>query len=149
MQKAFSMIELIFVIVILGILAAVAIPKMMGTREDAEVAKNLQYIGAIATEIPTYVFSQVRVEDNLSKMSNTLANLANAGIADVSQPKKAIIKIGEDSDCVTFELVGSGNEYNLTLTLKQNPTDELCKRVQRNINIADYPIPIKGELVRF
>ncbi|MDP3466533.1 MAG: type II secretion system protein, partial [Sulfuricurvum sp.] len=36
-----TMIELIFVIVILGILAAVAIPKLAATRDDAQVSKEV------------------------------------------------------------------------------------------------------------
>ena len=35
MRKAFTMIELIFAIVIIGILASVAIPKLAATRDDA------------------------------------------------------------------------------------------------------------------
>ena len=38
MKKGFTMIELIFVIVILGILASVAIPRLAATREDAEIS---------------------------------------------------------------------------------------------------------------
>ena len=38
MKKAFTMIELIFVIVIIGILLTVAIPKLSATRDDAKVA---------------------------------------------------------------------------------------------------------------
>ena len=35
MKQAFTMIELIFIIVIIGILASVAIPKLAATRDDA------------------------------------------------------------------------------------------------------------------
>jgi general secretion pathway protein G len=51
MKKAFTMIELIFVIVILGILSSVAISKMAVTRDDAEIVKGRAQVAAIRNAI--------------------------------------------------------------------------------------------------
>jgi len=50
-KNAFTMIELVFVIVILGILAAVAIPKLAATRTDATIAKGRADIASIRSSI--------------------------------------------------------------------------------------------------
>ena len=40
MKKAFTMIELVMVIVVLGILASIAVSKMAVTRDDAMIVKG-------------------------------------------------------------------------------------------------------------
>jgi len=50
-HKAFTMIELVFVIVVLGILAAIAIPKLAATRDDAQIAKGRSDVAAIRAAI--------------------------------------------------------------------------------------------------
>jgi len=47
MKKAFTMIELIFVIVILGILAAVALPKFIGVSSQAHEANLKNFVGTL------------------------------------------------------------------------------------------------------
>ena len=54
MKKGFTMIELIFVIVILGILASVAIPRIAGTREDAEVSAGIANIRTLLSDAASY-----------------------------------------------------------------------------------------------
>lgn len=50
-KKAFTMIELVFVIVVIGILATIAIPRLAATRNDAQIAKARSDIAAIRAAI--------------------------------------------------------------------------------------------------
>jgi len=71
-KKAFSMIELVFVIVILGILASVAIPKFAATRTDAEISKARADIASIRAAIVSERQSRLIKGDNsyMPKLSN-------------------------------------------------------------------------------
>ena len=54
MKNGFTMIELIFVIVILGILASVAIPRLAATREDAEISAAVANLRTLISDINSY-----------------------------------------------------------------------------------------------
>jgi len=53
MKKAFTMLELTFVIVIIGVLSAIAIPKFAATRDDAEISKGRAEVAAMRSAIAT------------------------------------------------------------------------------------------------
>ena len=69
-RYAFTMLELVFVIVILGILAAVAIPKFAATRTDAQISKGRADISSIRSAIVTE--RQTRLIKGDSKYINKL-----------------------------------------------------------------------------
>lgn len=52
-RKAFTMIELVFVIVVIGILSAIAIPKFATTRGDAQIAKAKATVASVRTAVAT------------------------------------------------------------------------------------------------
>ena len=55
MKRAFTMVELVFVIVVIGILAGIAVPKFSATRDDATLVKARTTVASIRSAISTEI----------------------------------------------------------------------------------------------
>ena len=116
-RTAFTMIELVFVIVVLGILAAIAIPRFAATRDDAHLAKGRSDVAAIRAGI---------VSERQSRLLKGETNYV-AALDDGDPLFENVMQYGikaqagnghwqKNGNNYTFTIMGSGNtfEYNST-----------------------------------
>ena len=148
MKSGFTMIELIFVIVIIGVLTAVAIPKLAATRTDAMISVKAQNIMAGATDVAAYAMANGNTESKLSDMAQGFKALVNSG--DATEEDHIIkIKSGSVDDCIVFQII---NPDTNTETLKLsygNTTDDTCNRLRSLIDEQQFPMKLHGTAVLY
>ena len=83
-KKGFTLVELIFVIVILGILSSIAISKLAVTRDDATIAKGRSDVAAIRNAIALAKSVQM-MEGNSTLYPSTLDDGSNTKLFDISK----------------------------------------------------------------
>ncbi|WP_394997105.1 type II secretion system protein [uncultured Helicobacter sp.] len=128
MRGAFSMLELVFVIVILGVLAAIAIPRFSLTRIDAQVVAIENDINNAISTIQREVFSQ-----NLDPKTLTLSQIFT--LAGLSSSRWVLqgnaITLGKNAtpdtqnSCIALSLTNAILELKIT----QKADSTLCEKL--------------------
>ncbi len=127
-RKAFTMVELVFVMVVLGIISAVAVPKFSAGRDDANAAKCTHEFQQLISEISEkYTFK------GYSGFSHTpIGEITNLGTGvlesdGVSSASNTVVSLGIVYMCDgknIAELKGTsvGADYNLTVRDLNTPS---------------------------
>ena len=81
MRKAFTMTELVFVIVVIGILAAIAVPKLSATRDDAKLTKAESIVANVRTALNSEV--QKRILQGIYEPITNVGGTTGSNNADI------------------------------------------------------------------
>ena len=119
MKSAFSLLELIFAIVILGIIASFAIPKYIDTKDSALVLTIKRDVNTAVNSIQSYYLLNQKI-DKISDAINV--NETNWTLSDT--------KITDKNECLSLEVKTSdeGNK-SLELAIDDTKTANICVKL--------------------
>ena len=139
MKKGFTMIELIFVIVILGILASVAIPRLAGTRDDAEISAAIGNLRTLVSDANVYYVTKGSFGATTKWQEFTSVPLVGADATAVnSTAATANLKVGGEN-CIGLYLVEKTNTAPAHIVFTQPAsTGTTCTKVKEAPSVKAY-----------
>ncbi len=134
MKKGFTMIELIFVIVILGILASVAIPRLAATREDAEISAAVANLRTLVSDATAYYTAKGDFTGvNWNQITNVPLDNANQVVTNATS-----LKAG-GRNCISVQLQNkNGTTPAHILISKEGSATGVCDQVQKSEPLKGY-----------
>lgn len=108
MQKGFTLIELMIVVAIIGILAAIALPAYQDYTTRAKVTEAIGFASAAKTAVSEYVLSR-----DAWPADNSAAGLAKT----ISSPVVSNVQVANEVITVTLSSGGLGEANGGTFTL--------------------------------
>ena len=139
MKKGFTMIELIFVIVILGILASVAIPRLAATREDAEISTTITNIRTLLSDASAYyVVKGSFTGAKWNEITNVPLQMSK-GSAVVNQTVDTTVYLAAGGEnCITVQLVNRDRNRPTHIKFDTAVPAGVCQQVVNAAPVKAY-----------
>ena len=145
MKKGFTMIELIFVIVILGILASVAVPRLASTREDAEISATVANLRTLVSDASSYyvangTFKPKGKDANWRDITNVpLRDNSKGLVQGTTTANTAAYLSASGTNCIKIELKDrEGNKPAHILVTKESASDYICGEIHKAEPVKAY-----------
>lgn len=121
-RAGFTMIELIFVIVILGILSAVALPKFIGVSDQAKAGKCKAFVGTLNRTVLPAIWSDAVLNDsaNISSHFNEGNLTAQVAFPSDCNTSANFAKLLEGNGTVSVTYGSSVYDINLSISPSTN-----------------------------
>lgn len=120
MKSGFSLLELIFAIVILGIIASFAVPKYLDTKDSALVSTIKRDVNTVVSSLQSYYMLNQKID----KISDSLTvNNTNWTVTNT--------KISDKNSCLSLEIVtAESGSKTIELTVDTTTDTTICKKIR-------------------